>query len=80
MDDVLTGVVETHMGHYNSNVVTGRVLPSREVSWDVSAERHVTFDEAKALGAEGYEGENDVPHFRNVVKDVLSVQADAEND
>lgn len=79
--DVPRGLVETSKLEANDNVVTGRALPSCQVSWVVPAERCGTFDEPKALRRiEGNAHEEDITPPENVMEDIIDVEADEEDD
>lgn len=49
VQDVLTGIVETIKLDAYCNVIAGRALPPRQVSWIALAEPRVTFGEDEEL-------------------------------
>lgn len=62
-------MVEKHKQDDNCSVITGSALPLRQVSWVVSAEHLVPFDQAKALMlVEEDEREDEVPLPDKVIK------------
>lgn len=74
-------MVETSKWDANVIVFTRWPLPLHDVSWVLPPERCVTLDEAKALmQVEGHERDEDVPPLKNVVKDLLAVDAIAQDD
>lgn len=81
VQDVPTGLIETCKWNANDNVINGCALTSREISGAFTAERDVTFDEAKSLmQVEGDERDDDMTPPNNSVQDHLAVDDDAEDD